>query len=192
MNEFAKLQFDSQSANGPIGLYNGKRVLFQKHGRTILPHDRTATRAVIGQDPVLADARYTLTTTKGHVRVRTGGSNGPTAPTNRSLNQAGAVVSKSGGRSLTKGLSAARLTSRTGAGAHRVGSVSGVAGNNIFNGTNARVKNTTLQNRMKDHPGGTAFLNKMMTQGQHEGNPNYFGDRSHSVQPEYQTIQANN
>jgi hypothetical protein len=115
----------------------------------------------------MADARYTLSTTKGHVRVRTGGSNGgQTAPTNRSMVQGAGTVSKSGGgRSLTSGLSATRLTSRTGTGAQRVGSVSGGNGPQIFNGPNARVKNATLQNRMRDHPAGTAFLNKMMAQG---------------------------
>jgi len=57
MSEYAKLQFESQLGVGTVGLYNGKRVLFSKHGRTILPHDRLplSTLNMAGQDSILLE-----------------------------------------------------------------------------------------------------------------------------------------
>ena len=42
---------------GGIGMYNGKRVLFQKHGKTYLPSDRFAEESLelSGQDTILVE-----------------------------------------------------------------------------------------------------------------------------------------
>ena len=60
MSEYAKLKLDTKlGATGGIGMYNGKRVLFQKHGKTLLPHDRNGpvldSMDLSGQDAILVE-----------------------------------------------------------------------------------------------------------------------------------------
>ena len=60
MGQYAKLQLENKLRVGAIGIQNGKRILFQKHGQTILPHDRNVPDPLeySGQDSILVESQF--------------------------------------------------------------------------------------------------------------------------------------